>query len=383
MFIFLKIQIMNKARINFRHVIIQLKDDLIGKDSHRGVTLTYSWMANQFGHFCLGFIPTLILWSFINIHTRWEVTSLQAAIIVTAGWVLFELYNFLWPLLSNKISLYDYFYIPSKKRYLFQPDWINIAFDTSTDVLFFSLGAFTASNFIRQTSTAHFFIIFLILLLIFPVSYWFLTKMYIQFAKFPFQYRLSQWNPASVEPTQEDISNILKFIKNAKNSTGNHLLIFGGRRSGKSSLGIGLATELSIYRYSVSYYTIMKLLDTFSLTEDEIKIADRCKVWSWRSASLLIIDDINSGYRNGEQFISPENIIAAISRSHSEENKKCLASKNGIWIIGDSTQEEIVDWFALLNQIGINNEQISSVNLGYLGILDTLKAESDSHKQKK
>ncbi len=48
--------------ISSKHVLKQLKDDLIGKDSYRGVTLTYTWLANQFGHFSLGFIPTCFIW---------------------------------------------------------------------------------------------------------------------------------------------------------------------------------------------------------------------------------------------------------------------------------------------------------------------------------
>lgn len=47
--------------ISLKHVLQQLKADLIGKDSYRGVTLTYSWLPNQFGHISLGFIPTVIL----------------------------------------------------------------------------------------------------------------------------------------------------------------------------------------------------------------------------------------------------------------------------------------------------------------------------------
>ena len=49
------------SKISAKNILLQLKADLIGKDSYRGVTLTYSWLANQFGHFSLGFIPATIL----------------------------------------------------------------------------------------------------------------------------------------------------------------------------------------------------------------------------------------------------------------------------------------------------------------------------------
>jgi hypothetical protein len=44
-----------------KEIFLQLYKDLIGKDSHRGVTITYSWLANQFGHFAIGYILTLII----------------------------------------------------------------------------------------------------------------------------------------------------------------------------------------------------------------------------------------------------------------------------------------------------------------------------------
>jgi hypothetical protein len=40
--------------IQAKYILQQLNFDLIGKDSYRGITLTYAWMANQFGHIALG-----------------------------------------------------------------------------------------------------------------------------------------------------------------------------------------------------------------------------------------------------------------------------------------------------------------------------------------
>ena len=37
------------AKQTLKDIFSQLKADLIGKDSYRGVTLSYSWLANQLG----------------------------------------------------------------------------------------------------------------------------------------------------------------------------------------------------------------------------------------------------------------------------------------------------------------------------------------------
>ncbi len=56
--------------ITTKLIFSQQKADLIGKDSHRGITLTYAWLANQFGHISLGFISTLILFVLRNFLYR-------------------------------------------------------------------------------------------------------------------------------------------------------------------------------------------------------------------------------------------------------------------------------------------------------------------------
>ncbi|MGH2647629.1 MAG: hypothetical protein ACRDE8_08685, partial [Ginsengibacter sp.] len=86
----------------------QLKADLIGKDSYRGVTLTYTWLANQFGHISLGFIPTFILYIVLSKYYSEEPASFLAAALISAAWLIFETFNFLGPLLFSN---------PLKKKY--------------------------------------------------------------------------------------------------------------------------------------------------------------------------------------------------------------------------------------------------------------------------
>jgi hypothetical protein len=88
-------------KIPFKVWFGQLIKDLIGKDSYRGVTLTYAWLANQIGHFALGFIPTVTLFILMN-KANYSITAIQSALGVTLFWFLFECYNFLVPLLKGR-----------------------------------------------------------------------------------------------------------------------------------------------------------------------------------------------------------------------------------------------------------------------------------------
>jgi hypothetical protein len=203
------------------------------------ITLTYSWLANQFGHFSLGFIPTLIAYSILKKYTSVANPSFCSALIISIIWLLFELYNFLGPLLFNRISKSNLLFAPSKK-YTFPPAWGNIAFDTFTDLCFFWLGAFSASLFLLLSWLVVYILIALLIILFYPVYYWYLTKIYLQEARYPFQFRLSQWD---VNITQDDKDTVQQFLKNKE--SGKHLFVFGSKKSGKTSISVGISTEMS------------------------------------------------------------------------------------------------------------------------------------------
>lgn len=362
---------MAKRKIDYRQILKQLGEDLIGKDSYRGVTFTYSWLANQFGHYSLGYIPTLVAFAALERWATWENKALWAALMVSGFWLIFEVCNFLGPLLLNRQSSAQNLYIPSKQKYVFQPDWKNVAFDTFTDLLFFWFGAFSAGillDFPNPVLNPVIIVtlIVLALALLYPAYYWFLTKMYLQYAKFPVQYRLSQWTrlPDNDQLDKSDIQTVNQYLKNATTSNGHHLLVFGGRRSGKNTLGIGIATELAIRHRTCSYYSAIQLFNTFSLTEEQIMESDECKVWSWRSASVLVIDDINPGRPMQRIFVSAQDILHILNGGEIGENRQTIRNKNVIWIVGDDAGNG-EEWKNMLLEIGVHQDKIRAVGLGY------------------
>jgi len=69
----------------------------IGKDSYRGVSLTYAWLANQFGHFSLGFLPTVFLFSFYKFLLQEAYVNntkkpFLFGVIIAVVWFLFEIF---------------------------------------------------------------------------------------------------------------------------------------------------------------------------------------------------------------------------------------------------------------------------------------------------
>ncbi len=217
-------------KISGRDILRQLRYDLIGKDSYRGVTLTYSWLANQFGHFGLGFIPTYVVYVILaNYHI--PKAGCKASLGVWVAWILFETYNCVKPIVFS-----------SGKTSVFPAPWPNIIYDVLTDLAFFGMGAFAAGALSDYSGTLLICLLGLTVLAAYPAWDWYRTKMYQQEANYPFQFRLNQWTAVC---TEENKSTLQTFM-NDKSPGGRHLFVFGAYKSGKTSLSVTIANESSI-----------------------------------------------------------------------------------------------------------------------------------------
>ncbi len=348
-----------------KHAIKQLIADLIGKDSHRGITLTYAWLANQFGHFSLGALPTIFLVE-LSKHCEGSVYSICNifstshpkfwAIRVSLFWFFFEIYNFLKPLLTRDKGK------DIKKKHPFKPEWVNISYDTIIDILFFTLGSFSINLWLSGFSTKELIIpTILAVILIFPSVDWYFTKMYQQYAKYPFQFRLAQWNKQILDDHRK---KILEFQN--LDTTGNHLLLFGAKLSGKTSLGIGICNELSIKKKICYYTTGTKIYSMF--LENQYNAVNPSHPWSWKEADFLIIDDINPGYPFDQEIVSAKDFIHYLDCFDNiplKPNRDLIRNKNIIWILGncgkDSNPREWV--MMLINQLGVPENKLHSICL--------------------
>jgi hypothetical protein len=344
--------------ISRKDIFEQLKSDLIGKDAHRGITLTYAWMANQFGHFALGFIPTFIIYTVLTKYYSGNNVALWSAVIISGAWLLFEIYNFLGPLLKNKHSKSKLLFVAGE-TYIFKPAWGNIAFDTATDLIFFWLGAFVASLLCQYSVAALVIIVITFLAVIYPAHYWFLTKMYLQIPKYPLQFRLSQWEFAIAEYEKKIVYNFLQSKEQAM-----HLLVFGSKGSGKTSLSVAMATELSIKHHACTYTTAMKLYCMFF---ESVQQSATDSLWDWRAAEVLIIDDINPGDPIEDNIVSPEVFLKFLDAGSTTNtaNRKLLKNKKVVWVLGNEYvgAEALGTWLAMLQNIGVERKKIHSINL--------------------
>lgn len=331
-------------KISTKKILKQLKEDLTGKDSHTGITLSYAWLANQYGHISLGFIPSFLLYQFFKIN------SFKSAVYVSLVWLFFEIYNYLSSFFRNGSS------------FKFKPKWGNVAFDTFTDVCFFAMGAFLFSLSISQGKDIRVIAVLIILglYLLFASKYWFVTKMYQLYACFPFQFRLSQW---SFDINEENKAKINVFLNSTKND-GNHLLIYGDFASGKTSLGVGILNELSIKHNSCLCKHGIKMFNAFF--DENFNKGD--EIWSWRTVDFLMIDDINPSKPIEEELVSPQKLLSFIDtfQLQNDKNRQTLINKNVIWVLGSKpilkgNNNDL--WTQFLLEVGVDKSKVFTINL--------------------
>lgn len=314
-------------KLTFIDILRQLKDDLIGKDSYRGVSLSYAWLANQLGHFSLGVIMALIFYHAMGMAgcTTWQRIDI-AAYFSGSLWTAFESYNFLGPLLfkgdSAKVKLNE------QSSYTFQPKWFNIFFDTFTDVCFFWLGALSYYNYFDENFPLTYVLWALGVYLLIAFGYWYPVKIFLQQARFPWQCRLSQWTHLMHLP---NVKFIEAFVKEKKHPT--HVLIYGPANKGKTSLAVGMATERAFLWKTCAYVPFAKFLSDLKSIPSQIPGPT---FWDWKTCDTLVIDDINPSDPAGFEFMNTAQIDAQI-----KEVKETLWKKNVIWVIGAG---DLVAW---------------------------------------
>lgn len=338
-------------RLSAKTVKAQLNYDLIGKDSQRGITLSYGWLANQCGHCMLGYIPTHLIYLLLHYCLKVDGATWISALIVSLIWTIFEYINVRKPLKKQK-----------EEGALFEPDWKNIIHDTVTDLGFFIFGSLLAA-IVLGGSWLLSIILLILCLFLYPASKkWYHTKIFQQAAEYPIQFRLSQWK---WKMNADDKEKVLAFIQ--QKQSGKHLLISGEYKTGKTSLSVAIANELSIQHYTCKYTTAVKLFSSF-VEADPIEPQVPGNIWGWRKAHYLVIDDINTGLPGASELISPETFLKHVqSGNYGTENVHALKQLNVIWVLGDVSSIGVMSlqstWKQMLHQLGVSPEHITHIHL--------------------
>jgi hypothetical protein len=288
----------------------QLKQDLIGKDAFRGVTLSYTWLANQFGHIGLGFIPASIWYVWVNKGERTSSGLWGPAAVILAIWIVFEFKNYM---VSISVRKKDSIIKKKARKDFYDPRKWHFRSDLFTDLCFFGLGSFSAGMLFTLNVYTIMGCIFFMTAILYEAKYWYLSKIFLQRALYPFQFRLSQWTRDMSDINKEAINRFMEAPY-----SGTHLLVLGEDDDEKIHACVGIGSEVSYQLKKCRYLTAMKAFECFYRYEAEDSPTSHQVCWNWEEAELLIIDDINPSHAGIREVITREEFLQKINDKYGD-----------------------------------------------------------------
>jgi hypothetical protein len=272
-------------------------------------------------------------------------------------WLLFETYNYYTSVFKHPDYAFTKFKI---KSFPFKPSWGNLIYDLITDIGFFWLGAFLAGSFYVLNLFESLVVILPFALLLIPSAYWYTTRMYIQQAGYPVQYRLSQWD---IEVDDAVKMGVHKF--RYAEFSGTHLMIFGNDSTINSMLGIAIANEMSFKHKKCTYINAMELCDLFGKQAANQRFFKPKPSWQWNTANFLVIDDITVTDPQINHIETTEFFNSLCHNQFKERNLNVILEKKIIWIFGADTAEKSKEekWVSLLREIGVKEKNIITIHV--------------------
>ncbi len=328
------------------HWLDRLNPDIFGSDVFVDYQGTYVWQANQVGHFAIGFgVVSLLCW---------------LVLMVTAGegsWVAYLLGVLAIVVYAGK-EVVDLLIARRQAQGLFPYDEKELRLDMAADTWFVTSGALTAlAAYADPLAGCIMAVVAVVAFLV--IRRWFLpAKASLDRAALPYVYRLANF-PRTDGVHRYNADRIQAFISGKPVGGFDPppaVLIQGYRGTGKSTLGIGIASEVAVARSPATgacgrslYFTAFNLFEPSAPGSDAgAKVILRRKPrelgsgdpWSIEDAEVLVIDDVDSDnplYCGG----TPSQVISHM-RAERPDVLGLVSKRKSVWITGSTrfTEED-------------------------------------------
>ena len=327
------------------------KHDLFGtKDVQDSPTLSYVWLADQFGHFGIGFAGTLAVGGVIAGAFGWSPAWCAFGVgVLLAAWFVYKEWrdyrdeqSHAWSVLSRRPVPFAF----NGGEILH--NCLCACFYTFCGIVIAVLGIWR-----WWAGLAAFAVL---LLLGARVAFWWLQrKVAFQQADLPYLYRLTNF-PENFEPPQggePDAEDILHELICGATPKIRHVLIAGPLGSGKTSLAIGIGTEYAFRLGTARFTSVLKLSQTGvamalgggvqprmprpnkspDWMPDNTTFQDGRVLWPYDDAELLIVDDLDGGIADAG-VIDPKDMLAALRAAPGRQFFAKFANRRTVWIAG-------------------------------------------------
>jgi hypothetical protein len=352
----------------------QFRIDIAGKEVQTAETYSHSWVANQFGHVCLGIILAsllsvslgsglLLVVDWFNLPASWtiafpwyDVVGSALAALVVAAWE--------WRAYSVAVR---------STAGVFPLDRRLLRHNALTATAYMVLGVATAFVFrffafgpsqlwgLPPAIWGTLWFIALVAIAILLALPWLRQKIIWQKAALPYLYRLADAQAA----TDEDAQKLQALINTAAPpECPPHQIIIGGPiGSGRTEFGAGIGTEFAFRNATVRYLSATALLE-FAARSEQAEFFDHVgpaniAFWPWSRTQVLIIDDI--GPLLTAKAPARDKLFDEFARLLAEQLhsiRPVLERCHTVWVVGDpgatgeiARDDESLDRFA--REVGI------------------------------
>ena len=333
-----------KPVISGSMIFRQVYHDLFGsKDAQDASTLTYTWVADQFGHVTLGFIVTLLVSAVLSVEWSATLVVVWAAIFVAA-------------LITVK-EAYDYFCELDRRQGAFPFDRADVLLNCATSCIYTWIGAVLAVVAVRFPLWSLLAAPALVVGSLPIAAYWLRRKVALQQSDVPFLYRLANF-PENFEsgPTGAAGPDIITNLYTRTEPQ--HVVLTGPLNSGKTSLAVGAATEFGYRAGLCRYISLVKLAQTGQGAAErpglhpETAFQDGRTIWPLDAVELLVVDDVDGGIPALE--IDPDQLKKALVKHLGAEFLSRMKGRRTLWVAGTNDRAEM--WQQLVAKLVTNGD---------------------------
>jgi hypothetical protein len=308
--------------------------DGYGKEVQTAATYSYTWLADQFGHVCIGILVNYLATTVLGVATVWfgTHTTIQNGISIWWGFIVAVIGPAVWEWSAFNNSV--------KQAFTAFPLDTNLLRDNAfVAAAYMALGALLGLAFHLDVRTAILISLAVVIVAIVLAPRWLRQKIVWQKASIPYLFRLADVASKITEDAAKTLQDLIN--EGAPPTTRPSQVVIGGPiGSGRTSMAAGIGTEFAFKDNKVRYMSLNSLLE-FAAGVKPPDFPDdpgptTISYWPWCQAQVIIIDDV------GPLFAAEEpqrKANLARFRAVLETDLKPIADVLGqchtVWVVGD------------------------------------------------
>jgi hypothetical protein len=321
-------------KLSVKDILTQFWADAYGKEVQTAATYSYTWLADQFGHLCIGIV------------VDFAATAVGGLLMVKLGRAPnFEYDTGIWPGLIFTIAVVAYWewraYQSSVKQAtgVFPLDSKLLRDNAIIAATYMTLGAILGFAFHLPLKSAILISAGVVIVAIVLAPPWLRQKIVWQKASIPYLFRLAD---AAPNIGGEDAKTLQSLIDAGAPpvTTPCQIIIGGPIGSGRTSMAAGIATEFAFKQNKVRYLGLDCLLEFATNTTERLFPDDAgpttISYWPWSQAQVVIIDGVGPFVASNEP--GREANVArfkAMLQNELGTVAGVLSRCHTVWVIGD------------------------------------------------